>query len=80
MAVSKKPERTELKPEPKLYRVTTWALVRVGGGISALKVEVEVSSDLSSAEVLKVELGEPDYRAITGSKVSRSLHDKTVTW
>lgn len=57
----------------KPARVVAWALVRKDGGISPLRLEVDLSPDLSQVDVVSVSLGKADFRAVTQAKVFMSL-------
>ena len=72
-----KKEQTERVPT---HVFDAWALVRRKGYLAPVRVRVEVSEDLSSAEVLKVELLQEDYRAISEKKVAHHVSSHTPEW
>lgn len=71
---------TQVQPKPKPLTITAWALVRLKGGLAPLRFELDVERDLSGVDCRRVELGEPDYRAIAESKVKHFISSHTPEW
>jgi hypothetical protein len=67
-------------PSPPL-RVVAWALVRKGGGISPVRLEVDLF-DGAVPEVVNLSVLPADFRAVAQAKVANELFDplKTPTW